>query len=147
MNLTMHLIEILLPVSGPDGVEFPATKFERLARELTEKFGGVTSFTRSPAEGRWKTQGGTEHDDIVVMEVMAETLDRDWWKTLRIDCCASSTRRSWSSAPKRSRSCDFWRTSPLRAHICGRASGSKTLGSEPEQAEASPICPPFGTLG
>ena len=84
MNLTMHLIEILLPVSGPDGVEFPATKFERLARELTEKFGGVTAFTRSPAEGRWKTQGGTEHDDIVVMEVMAETLDQDWWKTLRI---------------------------------------------------------------
>ena len=55
-----------------------------MARELTEKFGGVTAFTRSPAEGRWKTQGGTEHDDIVVMEVMAETLDRDWWKTLRI---------------------------------------------------------------
>ena len=113
MNLTMHLIEILLPVSGPDGVEFPATKFERLARELTEKFGGVTSFTRSPAEGRWKTQGGTEHDDIVVMEVMAETLDRYWLRHCAFDCCASSTRRSWSSAPKRSRSCDFWRTSPL----------------------------------
>ena len=80
----MHLIEILLPLKGPAGVEFPATEFEQLARELTEQFGGVTAFTRSPAEGRWKNQGSTEHDDIVVMEVMTEVLDRDWWEALRI---------------------------------------------------------------
>ena len=45
-----NLIQILLPTNGgDDGV------FERLAQELTVKFGGVTSFIRAPAEGRWNT--------------------------------------------------------------------------------------------
>lgn len=80
----MHLIEILLPLKSPGGAKFPATEFEELARELTEQFGGITAFTRSPAEGRWKKEGGTDHDDIIVLEVMTEMVDRDWWKTLRL---------------------------------------------------------------
>ena len=48
MTTTNNLIQILLPTNGGhDGV------FERLAQELTAKFGGVTSFIRAPAEGRW----------------------------------------------------------------------------------------------
>jgi hypothetical protein len=79
----MHLVQILLPLTDDEGQQFPADAFERLAGELTEKFGGVTSFTRTPAEGRWKTGETTEHDDIAVIEVMAETVDRDWWTGLR----------------------------------------------------------------
>jgi hypothetical protein len=45
-----HLIQILLPTTPRDYVQF-----ERLARGLTEKFGGVTSFIRAPAEGRWQS--------------------------------------------------------------------------------------------
>jgi hypothetical protein len=79
----MHLIQILLPLNDGEGRRFPADLFERLAHELTEKFGGATSFTRSPAEGRWKSGQSTERDDIAVIEVMAETVDRDWWAELR----------------------------------------------------------------
>ena len=79
----MHLIQILLPLNDGEGRRFPAQSFERLAHELTEKFGGATSFTRSPAEGRWKSGQATERDDIAVIEVMAETVDRDWWAELR----------------------------------------------------------------
>jgi hypothetical protein len=79
----MHLIQILLPLNDGEGRPFPADVFERLAHELTEKFGGVTSFTRSPAEGRWKSGQSTERDDIAVIEVMAETVERDYWAEMR----------------------------------------------------------------
>jgi hypothetical protein len=79
----LHLIQILLPLNDGAGKRFPAESFEKLARELTEKFGGTTSFTRSPAEGRWKDGQVTEHDDIAVIEVMTEIVERDWWADLR----------------------------------------------------------------
>jgi hypothetical protein len=79
----MHLVEILLPLRDKSGAPFPGAQFERLARELTSAFGGVTSFTRSPAEGRWKDGGKTESDEIVVVEVMVEHVDRAWWGDLR----------------------------------------------------------------
>ena len=78
MATTHNLIQILLPTNGSDdGV------FERLAQELTEKFGGVTSFIRAPAEGRWNTGSRTEHDDIAVIEVMADDVDYGYWADLR----------------------------------------------------------------
>ena len=73
-----NLIQILLPINGGnDGV------FERLAQELTAKFGGVTSFIRAPADGRWNKGAHTEHDDIAVIEVMAEDVDYGYWANLR----------------------------------------------------------------
>ena len=79
----MFLVEILLPLRDQQGAAFPGDPFGRLASELTEAFGGMTAFTRSPAEGRWKQDGETESDDIAVIEVMAEHIDRDWWADLR----------------------------------------------------------------
>ena len=81
----MFVIDILLPLQDERGQPFPAQCYDRLAQLLTERFGGVTSFARSPGEGRWKNRGATEHDDIVVIEVMAEELDRAWWSELRRD--------------------------------------------------------------
>ena len=49
----MHLVQLLLPLNDDKGRRFSAQAFRGLAQELTEKFGGVTSFTRTPAEGRW----------------------------------------------------------------------------------------------
>lgn len=81
----MFLIDILLPLQDEAGKPFPAKSYDGLAQLLTERFGGVTSFARSPGEGRWKNRGATEHDDIVVIEVMAEEIDRAWWSQLRKD--------------------------------------------------------------
>jgi hypothetical protein len=81
----MFLIDILLPLQDEQGEPFPAEFYDRLAQRLTERFGGVTSFARSPGEGRWKNRGATEHDEIVVIEVMAEEVDRAWWSQLRRD--------------------------------------------------------------
>ncbi len=51
--------------------------------ELTGQFGGMTAFTRGPAEGLWEENGKTTRDDIVVFEVMASDLDERWWNGYR----------------------------------------------------------------
>lgn len=77
--MTMHLIEILLPVTQGE----KSHKIGAVRKTLTEKFGGVTAFTRAPAEGLNKDQGRIVHDDIVVIEAMTEELDRNWWSAYR----------------------------------------------------------------
>ena len=80
----MYLIEILLPLRDDEKKPFNANLYEQLGQELTDKFGGVTGFMRAPAEGKWRDGGGTAHDDIVVLEVMTDALDRPWWSRLRL---------------------------------------------------------------
>ena len=80
----MHLIEILLPLADNAGKPFGADLHAQVRDELAEHFGGVTAFTRSPAEGLWKQGGGApERDEIVIFEVMADWLDRSWWRGYR----------------------------------------------------------------
>ena len=79
----MHLIQILLPVRDNEGKPFGPHPFEEVAWSLSKKFGGITAYTRAPAEGRWETSGKTQHDDVLVVEVMVETLDKPWWRDFR----------------------------------------------------------------
>ena len=75
----MHLVQILLPVYDPDGARFAREHYDGVAKLLTERFGGLTAYTRAPAAGLWKEEGGaTQRDDIVVYEVMVEALDPEW---------------------------------------------------------------------
>ncbi|WP_131194532.1 hypothetical protein [Lichenihabitans psoromatis] len=80
----MVLIQVLLPVFDNDSRLFPKSHYETMAAALTERFGGVTAYTRSPAEGHWKRGGQpTSRDEIVVMEIMCDDLDRAWWTDYR----------------------------------------------------------------
>ena len=80
----MHLIQLLLPLYDNAGTPFPRAHYESVSRELTRAFGGLTAYTRSPAEGLWREGGeGTQRDDIVVYEVMADSLDEPWWRRYR----------------------------------------------------------------
>jgi hypothetical protein len=81
----MHLVQILLPLADNAGRRFDRTFYGRVRTELSERFGGITSFTRAPAEGMWKEGGHTAHDDIVVFEVMARELDHPWWERYRAE--------------------------------------------------------------
>jgi hypothetical protein len=82
----MHLIEILLPLADNAGKPFAPELRAQVRDELAEHFGGVTAFTRSPAEGLWKQDGGApERDDIIIFEVMADWLDRSWWRGYRTE--------------------------------------------------------------
>ncbi len=80
----MHLVQILLPLFDNEGEAIPQLQFRRVSQELADRFGGLTAFTRAPAEGRWKGSAAqTSHDEIVVFEVMIEDLDRAWWAEYR----------------------------------------------------------------
>ena len=61
----MHLVQLLLPVADNAGQRIPASLYEDVANELTERFGGVIAYTRSPAEGRWQSGTSEHHDDVL----------------------------------------------------------------------------------
>ena len=80
----MHQIQVLLPLYDNDGRPLSRDLFRAVATELTDRFGGLTAYTRAPAQGLWKEDADTTaRDDIVIYEVMADRLDRDWWKAYR----------------------------------------------------------------
>ena len=79
----MHLIEILLPLCDNEGQLFEPALFGTVREELLAHFGGLTAFTRSPAEGVWGKESGVARDEIVIFEVMADWIDRSWWRADR----------------------------------------------------------------
>lgn len=82
----MHLVQILLPLRDNEGRPFPQSMFVDLRDRLVERFGGITVYSRAPAEGLWKEdRDATTHDTIVIYEVMARELDRAWWADRRRD--------------------------------------------------------------
>jgi hypothetical protein len=79
----MHMVQILLPLTRNNGQPQPSSLFGEVRGELVAQFGGLTAFTRSPAVGLWEDEGDLDRDDIVIFEVMAEQLDRQWWGDYR----------------------------------------------------------------
>lgn len=80
----MHLVQLLLPLYDNAGNKVSRQTFAAIRDELTARFGGVTAFMRSPAQGTWvEPSGEVERDDIVVCEVMVEALDQEWWAAYR----------------------------------------------------------------
>lgn len=80
----MYLIQILLPLWDNEGRPQPHDLFAAVRKELAGRFGGLTAFTRAPAEGLWHDAGETTADDIVVLEVMTGAVDRPWWAAYRV---------------------------------------------------------------
>jgi len=78
-----HVVQILLPAYDNAGRRFPTEHYNDVRTKLTDRFGGLTSYSRAPAEGLWDSGSTVKRDDIVVVEVMVESLDRTWWKNYR----------------------------------------------------------------
>jgi hypothetical protein len=78
-----HLVQILLPKETGGGQPVSEKWFDAFLKELTDKFGGVTSFLRAPGQGLWQSGGATEKDRIAVVEVMVERIDPAFWRSLR----------------------------------------------------------------
>jgi hypothetical protein len=79
----MHLIQLLLPLRDNAGQPYEDQLFKSINAALARAFGGVTAFSRSPAKGTWFNADHEERDDVIVVEVMAEALDRGWWQAFR----------------------------------------------------------------
>ena len=82
----MHLVQLFLPLRDNTGKAFPPALFATVRAELTEAFGGVTAYQRAPATGLWEDgDEAVQRDDLVLFEVMVESLDRAWWKRYAVD--------------------------------------------------------------
>lgn len=79
-----NLIQILLPLYGADGMLLPVNLFADVKAELIDKFGGLTAYTRSPAEGRWMDSERDVRDEIVIYEIMVPEVDTEWWRHYRL---------------------------------------------------------------
>jgi hypothetical protein len=84
-----HVVELFLPTASNGGEPIDRALFDQVRDELLERFGGVTLFTRSPADGLWAPDGPGEGgrapdaDRMITVEVMTETVDAAWWADYR----------------------------------------------------------------
>jgi inorganic pyrophosphatase len=76
-------LELFLPVSKNDGGNFPDSHYSDLEKELTERFGGVTIYSRGAVEGKWKAKGASTSEPMVVYEVLLSELEKTYWTTLK----------------------------------------------------------------
>jgi hypothetical protein len=76
------LIEILVPKVTGKGQPVTKEWFGTFLKELTQTFGGATSFVRASGEGLWRNGDEPQRDVIAVVEVMADELKQDYWASL-----------------------------------------------------------------
>ena len=80
----MTLIQILLPTCTKNGKTLPHKVYTSIQKEIVARFGGLTAFTQSPAEGFWiNTEERTERDAMIMVEVMVDVVDKEWWQAFR----------------------------------------------------------------
>lgn len=79
----MKLVQIILPLRDNENRRFQRSLYDRVHRELTDEFGGLTAYTRSPARGVWRSSGTEKREDVVIIEVMSARPRRGWWKRYR----------------------------------------------------------------
>ena len=79
----MYLVEIFLPLADSNGEAFSSQHFDRVKRDLAEKFGGVTVHSQPTAEGIWTEGDSTIKDQIIIYEVLVKQIERPWWQSFR----------------------------------------------------------------
>lgn len=79
----LQTIEVFLPLKTRSGAAIGENILEGIVGGLADRFGGVAAFTRSPAEGLWKDGNSIQKDQIIIIEVMLETVDDLWWRDYR----------------------------------------------------------------
>jgi len=80
----MVLVQVLLPTRDNELRPIDAALFAAVRSTLADRFGGVTAYQRSPASGLWKRPDGeVDGDEVMMVEVEAASLDREWWAGYR----------------------------------------------------------------
>ena len=80
----MHLVQLLLPLYNNAGQRLANELYTQVRDELLDRFGGMTGYTRAPVSGLWQgSEGRTVRDELIVYEVMVETIDEQWWRQYR----------------------------------------------------------------
>ncbi len=80
----MHLVQLLLPLYNNSGMRFEENLYKEVRDELVTRFGGITAYTRAPVHGLWQESKQIVRDDLIIYEIMVETLEEDWWRGYRL---------------------------------------------------------------
>ncbi len=77
------LVQLLLPRNASEH-SISIASFQEVRDELTSKFGGVTVYSQASADGLWESHEGViKRDEMVLFEVMADSLEKRWWRNYR----------------------------------------------------------------
>jgi hypothetical protein len=79
----VYLVQLLLPLADNRGQRISHAQFIEVKNELAQRFGGVTAYVQSPAEGQWIARGRKVLDQLITVEVMTARRERKWWKHYR----------------------------------------------------------------
>ena len=80
----MQLVQIFLPLYDNNKQLFAKSLYDDLRNKLKDRFGGITFYRNTPAEGLWKDETGkTNYDELIIAEVMVKDLDKEWWKQFK----------------------------------------------------------------
>ena len=80
----MQLVQIFLPLYDNNEQLFAKSLYDDLRNKLKDRFGGITFYRNTPAEGLWKDETGkTNYDELIIAEVMVKDLDKEWWKQFK----------------------------------------------------------------
>lgn len=103
------LVQILVPQVNGHGDRVPLATLQALGRELTDRFGGVTCYSRAPAEGLWQQDEDAppKKDDIIIYEVMAQRFDAHTGARCRRGLRSTLRNARSSSARNLSKFCDL----------------------------------------
>lgn len=74
----MQLVEIFVPKTA-----ISKEHLASLQNMLVKQFGGLTAYSRTPAKGLDVEDERQVEDEIIILEVMTDLLDRAWWSSLR----------------------------------------------------------------
>lgn len=77
------IVRLFLPLDQVDGTPHPQAQFRQVQAEMIQRCGGVTMFSRAPAEGLWEQNEIIEQDRIVLFEAIDKAFDGAWWRTYR----------------------------------------------------------------
>jgi inorganic pyrophosphatase len=80
-EIKTKLIQLFLPLKNEDGKSFPDKYFDNVKETLTQKFKGLSIYSKSPVNGRWEnSKSNIEEDILLVYEIMTDRVDLSYWE-------------------------------------------------------------------
>lgn len=86
---------------------FNKNSFDKVRDDLKNVFGVVTLYRNSPAEGAWLDKTGTNYDELITAEAIADNLDQAWCNNLNTKWNEHLNKRKWWYAVLSLKDCNY----------------------------------------
>lgn len=80
----MYLVQVFLPTCDRSGQPLPREPYDQIRAELAQRHGGARACLRTSLHAMQDDAANAwQREDLVLIEVMCERLDRTWWHDYR----------------------------------------------------------------